>query len=416
MRRARVAICVLALALVTGSVAADPAGPAETLPPTVPVGFVITPAAVSLTATSLAFSPDGSTLYVTSLLGRVFRYPVIAGIIAGPPSIFVDGLNQPLGVVATDDAVFIADSVPGVPRAMGFVLRATDTDGTGPADVVETLISELPNGRHNTNGMAIGADGMLYITNGNSTDSGFFDEGGAPEVPPYSGSVLRVDPSATNLTPTPEMVVATGWRNIYDIAFVPPGHPAAPPGTMNAAVPMNGPDGQQYPAALRPAGEDTLSIFDAANGVVEHFGFPWCLFDRNNGGLGGFTQDASQGACDPLPAAASAGLPAPVAQAKPSALFGLHVSSNGLAFNPNTNFPADYDHDLFVADFGNFFGNTPVGHKVVRVRFAADGTVSAVEDFMTGILPLDLTFAPDGALWVADTTGVVLRIAGAVPR
>ncbi len=24
---------------------------------------------------------------------------------------------------------------------------------------------------------------------------------------------------------------------------------------------------------------------------------------------------------------------------------------------------------------------------------------------MTGILPLDLTFAPDGALWVADTTG-----------
>ncbi|MGH2795136.1 MAG: DUF7133 domain-containing protein, partial [Actinomycetota bacterium] len=206
MRRARVAICVLALALVTGSVAADPAGPAETLPPTVPVGFVITPAAVSLTATSLAFSPDGSTLYVTSLLGRVFRYPVIAGIIAGPPSIFVDGLNQPLGVVATDDAVFIADSVPGVPRAMGFVLRATDTDGTGPADVVETLISELPNGRHSTNGMAIGPDGMLNITNGNSTDSGFGQEGGPPEIQPFTGSVLRVDPAATDLVPSPEMV------------------------------------------------------------------------------------------------------------------------------------------------------------------------------------------------------------------
>jgi len=416
VRRTRLAGCILAITLVTGGAAADPAGPAEALPPSVPVGFTITPAALSITATSLAFSPDGATLYVTSLLGRVFRMPVVGGVVAGPPTVFLEGLNQPLGVVATDDAVFIADSVLGTPRSLGLVLRATDADGTGAADAVETVISELPNGRHNTNGMAIGADGMLYITNGNSTDSGFADEGGAPEVRPYSGSVLRVDPAATNLTPSPEMVVATGWRNIYDIAFLPGGHPAATPGTMTAAVPMNGPDGLQYPAALRPAGEDTLSIFDAASDAVEHFGFPWCLYDRANGGLNGFTQDPAEGSCGALPATASEGLAAPALQAKPSALFGLHVSANGLAFNPNTSFPSDYDHDLFVAEFGNFFGNTPVGHKVVRVRFAADGTASAVEDFMTGILPLDLTFAPDGALWVADTTGLIYRIAGALPR
>jgi hypothetical protein len=42
--------------------------------------------------------------------------------------------------------------------------------------------------------------------------------------------------------------------------------------------------------------------------------------------------------------------------------------------------------------------------------------VTAVQDFMTGILPLDLTFGPDGAMWVADTTGLVLRIAGLLPR
>jgi hypothetical protein len=53
---------------------------------------------------------------------------------------------------------------------------------------------------------------------------------------------------------------------------------------------------------------------------------------------------------------------------------------------------------------------------VVRVRFGSDGAVTAVEDFLTGILPLDVTFAPDGAMWLADTTGVVLRIAGIVPR
>src|SRR5687768_9371560 len=93
MRRARIGLCGLALVLVLGPAAADPAGQAETLPPSVPVGFVVTPGALSLTATSLAFSPDGSTLYITSLLGRVFRYPVVAGLIAGPPSVFVEGLN-----------------------------------------------------------------------------------------------------------------------------------------------------------------------------------------------------------------------------------------------------------------------------------------------------------------------------------
>jgi len=414
----RIGLCGLALVsvLVAGSASADPAGRAETLPPSVPVGFVVTPAAVSITATSLAFSPDGGTLYVTSLLGRVFRYPVVAGLIAGPPTVFVDGLNQPLGVVATDDAVFIADSVPGLPRALGIVYRATDADGTGPADALETVISGVPNGRHNTNNLAIGPDGMLYIPNGNSTDSGFGEEGGPPEVRPYSGSVLRVDPGATGLTPSPEMVVATGWRNIYDIAFLPAGHPAATPGAAEAAVPMNGPDGIEYPSGIRPTGEDTLSIFDVADGVVEHFGFPWCLYDRAKGGLAGFTQDATEGSCDPLPAEAFTGLAGQAVQAKPSALFGTHVSANGLAFNPNTNFPAEYDNDLFVTEFGNFFGTTPLGHKVVRVRFGSDGSVIGVEDFMTGILPLDLTFAPDGAMWLADTTGVVLRVSGILPR
>lgn len=407
MRRIAASLAAVAL-LVTGYVRAD-SGSAETLPPTVPVGFVVTVAGVSLTATSLAFAPDGSTLYVTAA-SRVLRYPVLGGVIAGPPAVFVDGLNQPLGVLASDDAVFVADSVPGVPRSTGVVYRLRDTNGDGRSDVTETLIAGLPNGRHNTNGMALGPDGMLYITNGNATDSGFGAEGGQPEVRPYSGSVLRVDPAATGLTPSPGMVVATGFRNIYDIAFVPPGHPAATPGTAKAVVTMNGPDGLTYDGVARPRGEDTLNVFDTADGAVEHFGFPWCLYDRAIGGRAGFAQDPAQGACDPLPAAAFEGLSAAV-QAKPSALFGMHVSANGVAFDPGTNFPADATGDLYVAEFGNFFGTTPAGHKVVRVRFAADGTVASVDDFMTGVLPLDLTFAPDGALWVADYTGLIFRVA-----
>jgi glucose/arabinose dehydrogenase len=276
------------------------------------------------------------------------------------------------------------------------------------------VIGGLPIGRHNTNGLALAPDGMLYVVNGNSTDSGFRSEGGPPEQPPYSGSLLRVDPLATDLTPQPAMVMATGWRNIFDLAFVPAGHPVLPAGWV--AIAENGPDGQSYEqpdgsVKQRPAGEDTLALVDVGNGVVEHFGFPWCLYDRDQGGLQGFTQDPDEGQCAPLPAAAAQGVPGGVVRAHPVALFGLHVSANGLDFNPGGNFPEDFDGDLFVAQFGNFFGEESAGRKIVRVRFGAGGAVQAVEDFLSGSAPLGLEFGPDGAMWVADFGGQILRVA-----
>lgn len=147
------------------------------------------------------------------------------------------------------------------------------------------------------------------------------------------------------------------------------------------------------------------------SGAVEHFGFPWCLYDCANGGLAGFIQDPLEGNCTPLPAAASSGLAAPVQQAFPIALFGGHVSSNGLEFNPGSNFPAEYHGDLFVTEFGNNPGGAVLsGHKIVRVRFGPAGEVLAIEDFMSTPVPLDLTFAPDGALWIADFSGLILRV------
>ena len=396
-------------------------GAPDTVPPSVPVGFLALPAGVSVTPTSIAFSPDGSKLYAASLAGFVFSHTVVAGTLLGPPIPFLSNLSQPLGVLATEDGVFVSVTRGG----KGAVLRARDANGDGVADTTEVVISELPIGRHETNGLAIGPDGMLYVANGNSTDSGFRAEGGTPDEPPFSGSLLRMDPKATNLTPRADMVVGTGWRNIYDVAFVPDGHPSLPAGF--AAVPMNGPDGASYAqpdggTKARPAGEDTLSLLDVLDDVVEHFGFPYCLYDRSKGGLAGYTQDPAEGECDPLPAKAFSGLAVSplmegprAAQAKPIALFGQHVSADGLAFNPGGNFPASYAGDLFVTEFGNNPDENTAGHKVVRVRFGPGGEVVAVEDFMSALLPLDLTFAPDGSLWLADLSGLILRISALSP-
>ena len=130
------------------------------------------------------------------------------------------------------------------------------TDGrvwaVSPGGAIDVVIDGLPNGRHNTNGMAV-HNGRLYITNGNSTDDGV--AGGEPEVPPYSGSLLSVPLNGRGLGPADAIVHATGMRNVYDVAFR--------PGTSEAWITMNGPD------ALEPFGEDLLLKTDVTADPAE---------------------------------------------------------------------------------------------------------------------------------------------------
>ena len=384
-------------------------GNPATLPPAVPSGFIVTPTTVSIAPTAIAFSPDGDTLYATSLSGLVLAYPVLADLLLGAPMPFLTGLGMPLGITATDNAVFVSV----VQNNSGAVLRARDENSDGMAETVETLLEGLPIGRHNTNGLAIGPDGMLYVLNGSSSDSGIRDEGGPAETPPFTGSLLRLDPAASDLSPQADMVAATGFRNPFALSFVPAGHPSLPAGEL--FVTQNGPDGETYPQAdgsdlTRPAGEDTLNRMAVEDSVVEHFGFPWCIYDRDQGGLMGVEQDLSEGSCHPLTTQAFRDIPGQAADAKPIALFGKHVSANGLDFNPGGNFPAEYEGDLFVAEFGSNPGSDFAGHKLVRVRFDESGEVMAVEDFLSLPAPLSLAFRPDGTLWIGDLSGLIVRV------
>jgi glucose/arabinose dehydrogenase len=408
--------------------------------PRVPPGFAITPyIQIPGAATSLAFGPDtrdgtGSRLYVTDFVGGqvlAIDDPAGSGAAGAQVSVFATGFRNPLGVVTgKDGTLYVADAEaeragPFGTRSYGRVWRVRDTNADGTGDLKEVLLKDLPNGRHNTNGMAFGPDGMLYVTNGNSTDDGV--EGGDPEVEPWSGSVVRVDPSATNVSlaslPQSEALVAHGMRNLYDVAF-------SPIDGSQLLIPMNGLDDARQgntggsgiedsdDLLYRTDVDDVRQVTDP-NGntvtepIIDDFGFPSCLYnlDRQRN-LEPYDNPNPQtiakfGACpvDTVP--------------RPVASFGLHVSADGLEFQRTNAWGEDYKNDLFVAEFGNFFGDDIMGHRVVHVEFDPTGrNVVRQSEFLSDAVALDLTFDAAGAMYVASFSGHIFKITKAadVPR
>jgi glucose/arabinose dehydrogenase/plastocyanin len=330
-----------------------------------PGGVVPTPTAIHATDTHL---------YVASYAqGAVVRLPFLTAGVLGAPETVATGFTNPLGVaVAPDGTVFVADSHPGGAAYGGRTVGRVQAVRDGAAEVV---VDGLPNGRHNTNNLAV-AGGRLLVTNGNSTDDGV--SGGDAELP-LSGTLLSVALDARGIVVGSDgtavaglTVEATGMRNLYDVAVR--------PGTDEAWITTNGPD------TFDPYGEDTLVKVPALAGAAPDFGFPECLYDAAGDIL---DNPASPGACGP--------------HAPPEQLLGLHVSANGLAFGPDD---ATWGGDLFIAEFGNFYGSSIVGHRVVRVPVNPDGTSGPPADFLLGAAPLDVAFGPAG-LYIADFAGAI---------
>lgn len=315
------------------------------------------------TPTSLTVH-DGSLYVVSYAAGSVVSMPILPGGALGPATPFATGFTNPLGLVfGPDGTLYVSDSHAAGARTVGRVWAFKDGTST-------VVIDGLPNGRHNTNGMAV-ANGRLYVANGNATDDGV--SGGAPELP-LNGTVLSYAlPVRKSARPTVE---AKGLRNPYDVAFR--------PGTTELWFPTNGPD------ALDPLGEDLLHRVDVRKGPAE-FGFPACLYDA---ALRRAQNPRVETRCRP--------------NATPELALGLHVSADGIAFGTG----GAWGSDAYVAEYGS---NDPslAGHRVVRIPIV-NGKAQAPTDVFVGPSPLDVAFGPDG-LYVADfATGAItlLRAVG----
>lgn len=360
------------------------ADPTAGLPPTPGPGDVTAgpPGVVGGVPTPTAITVHGDALYASSFAqNAVYKLPMLGNGLLGLATVYASGFGAPAGVVfGADGTLFVSDShTSNRGRATDGRVWAIPPGGGSAADVGQVVIDGLPNGRHNTNNLAIHG-GRLYITNGNATDDGV--AGGDPEEP-LSGTLLSVDPSVRgiNITGPADMpagltVEATGMRNIYDVAFR--------PGTDEAWIPMNGPD------TFDPFGEDLMLVADVTAAAPD-FGFPSCLYAPANTAGGTNVAGFSVKQNPVIATACDAG----GAHVLPEQLMGLHTSADGLAFNPAGT-------ELYVALFGNFFGSSVVGHKVVKMAIDATGNAGPLQDVVSlSAAPLDVAWGPDG-LFVAD--------------
>jgi len=511
LTRSRRGIARWAVMAVTVSVVALPgAARSKDLPQaargiTVPAGFAaIEYAHVPIVPTTLTFGPDtagflafgsmrtdaddhGTLLYVGGVSGNPMTCDGCGQVVAitdertlvapGNRLAVADGLDAVLGIA------FGPDRAPGYESSStlwvvdnlenrGRVLALHDTNGDGYFETHRVVLHNIPNGRHQTNGLTVGPDGMMYLANGNATDDGLecgppmgprtpvglpapiqdgYDSAlrdrscPAPEVVPWTGSIIRVDPAWDNVDLLNDVVVdddrayapdglddesvlvSRGYRNIFDVDF----NPRIP---NELWTPMNGPD---EPAGSEPIygleiDNEQIVAQDPESGdaifgpVIEDAGFPSCLYDPHENnfpepGLGGHEHPGDPepqenlnpgvaeqfGACAERVQASSFMRPRFV-------LKDGHEGTSGLSFERGSNFPARYDNDLFVAEWGslwNLNGATVTGHKVLALDVAPDGSVTGrPREFMTTPLPMDITFGDNGFLYVADMTGAIYEV------
>ena len=401
--------------------------------------------------TSIAVSPDKSTLYVAERYGKIRVYSLDArndatlvrtiDTIAKLPNRNFDGSPAPgvtgrqlTGIVLAEEAgkpvLYVShsdprvggDEVPGaseIDPASGAVTKLSGPDLATPLHLVTGLPRSAEN--HAPNGMAMGPDGWLYITLGGNTNFGAqsSDFSYAPEVP-LSGSVARVNVSKF-AAPSDAVDASVGSRYAWD-------DPCGPGETVgngcstafSLAGDANGDDDALDPGDSNGTVPGKFELY--ATGFRNPYDITWHsngkLYLNDNEGNAGYG-DAP--ACSPTSPVGTP--PDQLFRVQPGgyhghpnlsrgecewgqeppgtmiAPYGTKTSTNGIAEYSSNAFGAKLKGQLLAVNFA-------MGDNLVRTRLSPAGTSAA--EGPTGVVtqfanPLDVAVSRvDGAIFVAE--------------
>jgi hypothetical protein len=293
------------------------------------------------------------------------------------PTIFIDHLYSPYGIVLVGNDLYVADT----DAVLRFPYQTGETQITTPG---EKLVS-LPAGpidHHWTKSLTASPDGTkLYV--GVGSNSNITENGMGAELD--RAAIWEID-RATGA----HRLFATGTRNPTNLQFEPQ------TGVLWAVVNERdeiGPD-------LVP--DYLTSVKDGA-----FYGWPYSYYGQH---------------IDPRVRPQRPDL---VARAiPPDYALSSHVAPLGLVFDTGTNLPAAYRGGAFVGEHGSWDRGVMNGYKVVFVPFTNGRPSGMAQDVVTGFLtkddnhvhgrPVGVALDTTGALLIADDVGnTVWRVTGA---
>ena len=253
----------------------------------------------------------------------------------------------------------------------------------GTLGALTLIVDDLPDaGQHANRTVAVGPDGMLYISVGSTCNA-------CEENNPENATLVRMKPDGTG-----RQVFASGLRNTIGFDWNPR-------------------TGQLWGLdhGVDWLGDDQQSSEINRIDQNKTYGWPYILGkeglenpqDRPPAGL----TMADWRAMTTLPVLG----------------WTAHSAPMQMAFDRGTDFPAAMQGDVFAAYRGSWNREAPSGYEVVRIHFGTDGQAVAVEPFVTGWLktvdgqigwtgrPTGLAFEPSGAMLVTDPeNGALYRV------
>jgi glucose/arabinose dehydrogenase len=248
-------------------------------------------------------------------------------------------------------------------------------DGTlGP---LKEIMRELPDaGQHPNRTLAVGPDGMLYVSVGSTCNS-------CIEKNPEIATMLRAKPDGTG-----REVFASGLRNTIGFAWHPETRQLY---GWDHGIDWLGND----------VSREEINLLEQGG----KYGWPFLYEDNKKNPED--EPDTPKGKQF-------------VAESRPSLLtHTAHSAGMQWVFYTGTQFPAEYRNDAFVTLRGSWNRKPPAGYEVVRVRFQ-NGKPVKIEPFLSGFLIKQgdqwanmgrlcgLAQLPDGSLLFGDDTGGVI--------
>lgn len=341
----------------------------------VPAGFTIAKFADSLgKPRQLAVSAAGNVYVTDREAGTVTLLRDTNGDGKADQKQVVATIKSVHGITINNGTMYLA--------AIKEVFRAP-INGDGTLGGLQQLINNLPDaGQHPNRTLAIGPDGLLYITVGSTCNA-------CADPNPENATMLRANADGSNRT-----VFAKGLRNTIGFGWHPQTNELY---GFDHGIDWLGDEQQKEELNLIKQGA--------------FYGWPYIYGDGNYNP-------------HPRPMGDTTYAQILAKTTLPVLSYEAHAAPLGMVFYTNTtgssSFPAEYVNDAFVTMRGSWNRTKPSGYNVVRVHFE-NGKPTRIDDFVTGFLvdnnqsqfgrPVGITTLPDGSLLFSeDNNGVIYRV------